>query len=784
MIEGLLQPLDALLSSTAHPGDESLEDICVRNALVARTRWVLLVLVALYSLLAAGLYSFSIYGLFLIPVQKATLIGSLLAVASYNLVLERWHKRFRHHRFVTVLQIFLDMVFVTILIHFSGGGVSWFWPVYLVVTLESAFLMDKRRDVLLLVGTGSLMYGGLLYAEYLELLPHVVMPFVDERLHHDPLYNVLTWLWVVVLNFTVALIGVFLMSVIRRDRQALRNSEERLLNFVDSANDLIHSCSPDGRILYANRAWQKTLGYGGDEISGLTFSDILNPESEAECMAEFRKALDGGPVKAVEAGFVSKEGGVVSAEVNISCGFKDGKPSVVWGICRDITERKQAQEQLYRLAHHDTLTGLPNRILFLDRLKNARALARRQGFKASVLFLDLDRFKIINDTLGHTVGDKLLQQVAKRLLGCVRETDTVARIGGDEFTVVLVNVGSEADVERIADKILKAMAIPFKVDEHELFVTSSIGISIYPEQGDDAETLLKKADIAMYEAKTRGRNNFQFYTPALDANASKKLHLGNDLRKAMERDEFILHYQPKFDIASGKVTALEALVRWEHPEHGLLPPADFIPLAEEMGLIVPLGEWVLRTACRQNAEWRKEGMKPLRIAVNLSALQFRQNDLPEIIRGAVAESGLEPELLELEITESIIVQDPETAVDILNELREMGIYISVDDFGTGYSSLLHIKRFPVDTLKIDKSFVRNVDKCSTDGAIAQAIITMGTSLDIKVIAEGVETEGELAFLKENHCDEAQGFLLSVPLPAGEIPGFLSRTEAALASTSD
>lgn len=775
-----MQPLDALLSTPASPGEVSLEEIGVRNALVARTRWVLLALVALYSLLAAGLYSFSIYGLFLSPVQKVTLFGSLLAVAGYNLVFERWNKIFRRYRHATVLQIFLDIIFVSILIHFSGGGVSWFWPVYLIVTLESAFLMEKRRDVLLLVGAESLIYGGLLYAEYLELLPHVKMPFVDEQLHHNTLYNVLTWLWVVVLNFTVALIGVFLMSVIRRDREALRSSEERLLNFVDSANDLIHSCSPDGRILYANKAWQNALGYGGDEIGGLTFHDIMNPDSEAECMGEFRKALAGEQVKAVEAEFVSKSGGVVSAEVNITCGFKDGKPAVVWGICRDITERKQAQEQLYRMAHHDTLTGLPNRILFLDRLKHARALARRLGFNASVLFLDLDRFKIINDTLGHSVGDKLLQQVSKRLLACVRETDTVARIGGDEFTVVLVNVGSEEDVERIADKILKAMITPFKVDEHELFVTSSIGISLYPAHGDDAESLLKKADIAMYEAKTKGRNNFQFYTPVMDENVAKKLLLGNSLRRALERDEFVLHYQPKFDIATGKVTALEALVRWEHPEQGLLPPADFIPLAEEMGLIVPIGEWVLRTACRQNAKWRNEGMKPLRVAVNLSGLQFRQKGMDEFIRDVLTESGLAPELLELEITESIIIQDPEAAVDILNDLREMGVYISVDDFGTGYSSLLHIKRFPVDTLKIDKSFVRNVDKCSTDGAIAQAIITMGTSLDLKVIAEGVETEGELAFLKEHHCDEAQGFLLSVPLPAGEIPGFLRRTEAALA----
>lgn len=780
-----MQPLDALLSTSALSGEESLEEIGVRTLLVTRTRWVLLALVALYSLLAAGLYSFSIYGLFLSPVQKTTLVGSLLAVAGYNFVLDRWHNRLRGYRFVAVLQVFLDIVFVTILIHFSGGGVSWFWPVYLIVTLESAFLMEKRRDVLLLVGgAGSLMYGGLLYAEYLELLPHVAMPFVDERLHHDPLYNILTWLWVVVLNFTVALIGVFLMSVIRRDRQALRTSEERLLNFVDSANDLIHSCSPDGRILYANRAWQKALGYGAEEITGLTFSKILNPESEAECMGEFRKALAGEPVKAVEAEFVSKDGGVVVAEVNITCGFKEGKPSVVWGICRDITERKQAEEQLYRLAHHDTLTGLPNRILFIDRLKQARAMARRFAFRSAVLFLDLDRFKIINDTLGHSVGDRLLQQVAKRISDCVREIDTVARIGGDEFTIVLVNVGTEEDVARISGKILTAMILPFKVDEHELFVTASIGVSMYPEDGDDAESLLKKADMAMYEAKAKGRNNFQFFTPTMDENASRKLLFGNELRKALERDEFILHYQPKFDIATGKVTALEALVRWEHPEQGLLPPADFIPLAEEMGLIVPLGEWVLRTACRQNAAWRKEGMTPLRIAVNLSALQFRQNDLLEIIRSALAESGLEPELLELEITESIIIQDPETAVDILNELREMGVYISVDDFGTGYSSLLHIKRFPVDTLKIDKSFVRNVDKCATDGAIAQAIITMGTSLDLKVIAEGVETEGELAFLKMHHCDEAQGFLLSVPLPAGEIPGFLRRTEAALAGPSD
>lgn len=755
---------------------EQLSDIETRTVLVAKTRWVLLLLIGTYGIFACDLYYFSSYGFFLTFAQLVFLLGSLCAVVAYNIFFQFFYEKVSSVSFVNQLQIFLDLLFATILIHFSGGAASWFWPVYLVVTIEAAFLLEQKRDVLFMVALVGGLFGALLTAEYYEMLPHVAMPFVNEELHHNLLYKVLVWCWVTILNATMAIIGIFLMSVIRRENQALRESEERLVSFLDSAHDLIHSNTPDGRFLYVNRAWQRTLGYGPEDISRISLFDIVHAESRPHCATEFNRILAGEKINPLEVGFTARDGSVVTVEGNMTCSFKDDEPVAVWGICRDITERKDAEEQLYRLAHHDILTGLPNRILFIDRLKQARGLAKRLKSKVAVLFLDLDRFKIINDTLGHSVGDQLLQQTAQRLIGCVREVDTVARIGGDEFTVILVNIRDAADVEKVAHKILKTLANPFTIDVHELFVTTSIGASIYPDDGENLENLVKKADIAMYHAKVQGRNNHQFYFPELDENAEKKLVLGNGLRKALEREEFLIHYQPKFDITTGKVTALEALLRWQHPELGLIYPADFIPLAEEMGLIIPIGEWVLRKACAQNKSWLEQGLPRKRVAVNLSGYQFQQKNLAETIRKSLEETGLDAELLELEITESVIMQNPELAVSVLCEMRDIGVHISIDDFGTGYSSLAHLKRFSVNTLKIDKSFVRDVEVSATDAAIATAIIAMGNCLDLKVIAEGVETVGQLSFLKENRCDEVQGFLFSGALPAEEIPAYLLAAE--------
>ncbi|CAG0932232.1 putative signaling protein [Rhodocyclaceae bacterium] len=755
------------------PDNGRLEEIKARTLIVVNTRWILLSFIGLYCLLAGSFFYFSRFGLFLSPSQQVLLFGTLAAVVCYNLLLQFYLDRLVCcFRFLNLFQIVLDLFLVTVLIHTSGGAASWFWPVYLIVTIEASFLIEERREVWLVGGFGGVLYGAMLVLEHFNVLSNVRMPFVDPELRHDHLYLVLTWLWVSLLNAAMAAIAAFFMTVIRRETDAVREGEERLANFLDTANDLILSITPDGRLLYVNEAWQRTLGYTAVEAGAASFFEIVHPDCREQCRVEVQRLLSGDTLSPMEAVFTAKDGRPVIVEGSMTCAHGEGEAPVVWSICRDITERKQTEEQLYRLAHHDTLTGLPNRILFLDRLQQAKALANRYRHQVAVLFLDLDRFKIINDTLGHPVGDRLLQQVSHRIVGCVREVDTVARIGGDEFTIVLVNIDTSEDVRRMGQKILKTLSAPFIIDTYELFVTASIGVSLFPADGESLDHLVKKADIAMYHAKGEGRNNVQFYSPQMDENADKRLLLETSLRKALDNREFRVYYQPKVDIVSRTITAMEALIRWEHPLLGLVSPGEFIPLAEETGLIIPIGEWVLRTACQQNREWIQQGLPPMRVAVNLSGYQFQQKTLLETIRGILDETGLTADFLELEITESVIMQNPDFAVSVLNQLRDLGVHISIDDFGTGYSSLAHLKRFSVNTLKIDKSFVRDVEIDSADAAIATAIIAMGNSLNLKVIAEGVETEGQLSFLSDNKCDEVQGFLFSTPMPPDRVIEFM------------
>jgi diguanylate cyclase (GGDEF)-like protein len=436
----------------------------------------------------------------------------------------------------------------------------------------------------------------------------------------------------------------------------------------------------------------------------------------------------------------------------------------------DVTDRKVAETVLAYLAHHDALTGLPNRTMLVERLSHSMAYAQRQNRFVAVLFLDLDRFKVINNTLGHTVGDDLLKTVGTRLQSTIRATDTVARSGGDEFIMVLGDLSGPGDLIAASKAICGAFEQPFQIDGDELFVTSSIGVSVYPRDGNDVDTLIKNADAALYQAKDRGRNNVQYYTADLHQAALRKMSLENEMRKSIDRVEFVVHYQPLVGLRAGAVVGFEALVRWRHSAFGLMMPDDFIPVAEESGLILPLGEMVLRMACEQQKAWSKAGFAHKRVTVNISARQFQQLDLAASIRKILTETGIEPSGLEIELTESLLMKDVQGSLATLRQLKEMGISLSIDDFGTGYSSLGYLKNFPIDGLKIDRTFVRDITADRYDAAISAAIVALARSLDMHVIAEGVETEQQLAQLRRLGCDTAQGFLFGQPLaPESCIP---------------
>ncbi|MBT9613854.1 MAG: EAL domain-containing protein [Burkholderiales bacterium] len=438
----------------------------------------------------------------------------------------------------------------------------------------------------------------------------------------------------------------------------------------------------------------------------------------------------------------------------------------------DLEERKRVEQSIRHMAHHDALTGLPNRALFRDRLTHAMAQADRYHQKLAVMFLDLDRFKAINDTLGHNVGDQLLKIAAERLRSCVRDCDTVARLGGDEFTVVVEDIIEDHDAASVAQKILDTLSQPFNLYGHEVFISVSVGVTLYPSDDENADNLLRNADSAMYRAKENGRNNFQFYVADMNVKARERLMLESSLRRALDRGEFRLYYQPRVDLLSGRVIGAEALLRWRHPEMGLVPPAEFIPILDETGMIIPVGDWALREACRQNREWQDMGLPPIRVAVNLSVRQFIQKDLADTVIRALEVAGLAAKHLELEITEDLFLEHNETNIVTLARLKGMGIHISIDDFGTGYSSLSYLKRLPIDTLKIDQSFVRDIGTDPDNKAIASAIIAMASSLRLNVLAEGVETDEQLAFLRAQGCNEIQGFSFSHPLPAEEFEQLL------------
>lgn len=551
------------------------------------------------------------------------------------------------------------------------------------------------------------------------------------------------------------------------------DKQQRLAAQVfENAAEAIMITDGDNNIVSVNAAFTRITGYEASDVIGKNPRLLRSERHDAAFYQELWDTLNATGHWQGEIWDKRKNGEEYPKwlAITVVLGERDVVANYI-AIFADITERKEAEGKIQYLAHFDSLTGLPNRALLQDRLKQALAAASRHKKQLSLLFLDLDHFKNINDSLGHDVGDLLLQAVAERLQGCVREGDTVSRLGGDEFVVVLLDIQKSDNAAYVAQKIVDELAAPFSLGEHVLYVTSSIGISLFPEDGRNSDMLIRNADSAMYSAKTGGRNDYRFFTQDMNEQALARLALEIDLRQALALGEFRLHYQPQISSETGKVIGMEALIRWQHPVRGMVSPASFIPLAEELGLIVSIGDWVLREACRQNRAWQVQGLPPVPIAVNLSALQFLQQNLPDKIQAILEETGLEPRYLELELTESTFMQDAEQTITMLQTLKAMGLQLAIDDFGTGYSSLSYLKRFPIDKLKIDQSFVRHLASDPDDAAIARTIISMGHSLRLEVIAEGVETAEQLVFLETEGCDQIQGYYFSKPLAADEFSAF-------------
>ena len=572
----------------------------------------------------------------------------------------------------------------------------------------------------------------------------------------------------------------FIRDISERQRAQLEleKREQRFRALVEKSWSGVVLLDSELAFSYVGASTFRLIGYSEAELKGTTFLSYVHPRERQAARKIFSALVDGErPEVQGELRFMHKSGTWVWLEGFAQNLLHDPSVGAIVINYRDITQRKATEKQLEYQAYYDALTGLPNRLLFRDRVVNAMAQARRNRRSIAVMYLDLDHFKLVNDGLGHSIGDVLLSEVAARLQGCIRASDTISRLGGDEFTILLNDVADSDSAAGVARKILESFSRSFRVEAHELFVTASIGISLFPNDGEDVETLLKCADSAMYRAKELGRNQMQLFTASMNERYVRRLALEQNLHHALEREELEIYYQPIFDRARRRIDSVEALVRWKHPTRGLVLPADFIPLAEDTGLIVPLGESIVRTVARQLRAWHDAGLTSLKASVNISAPQFQQPNFVSSIAAALAENALDPSSMQLELTESVAVQNIDMTMNVLRELRTLGVSIAIDDFGTGQSSLIYLKRFPIDMVKIDQAFVRDATADESTAAIVSYVINLAHTLRLAVVAEGVESEEQFAFLRLHGCDYLQGFLFSAALPANEIESFV-RVEAA------
>ncbi len=547
--------------------------------------------------------------------------------------------------------------------------------------------------------------------------------------------------------------------------EALRQSEEKYRNILENIQEGYFEVDLVGNFTFFNDSLCRITGCSREELQGANYKRFSDQENSQKVLMAFNKVYKTGePTEGFDWLIIRNDGSTRYIEASVSLKQDSaGHVSGFKGVIRDITERKRIEQELNHMATHDVLTGLPNRLMFSQLLDHAIQSAQRNKKQLAVLFIDLDRFKIINDSLGHEAGDKLLKEMALRFKQSLRTVDVVGRLGGDEFTILVEDFSDLKQLEFLAKKILATVMQPFAIMKEECRVTASIGISVFPQNGLDEQSLMKNADIAMYFAKEEGKNNFQFYSDTLRSMSNERLSIETNLRHALERNELFLHYQAKLDLKTRAITGVEALLRWNNPQIGQITPTQFIPIAEETGLIVPIGRWVIKTACAQNVAWQKQGLPPVCMAVNLSLRQLMHERFPEDVQMVLNETGMLPGLLELEVTESMVMHNPSRFIPILTKIKEMGIRLAIDDFGTGYSSLAQIKNFPIDTLKVDRSFIRNLPQDSDNKAITEAIIIMGKNLSLTVVAEGVETKEQENFLKDQVCDEMQGFYFSKPI---------------------
>ncbi len=590
-------------------------------------------------------------------------------------------------------------------------------------------------------------------------------------------------IWVAGLLVSLAISGLLYLGQRQIQRIRARDAELSLAaSVIESSNEAIMITDAQDRIVAVNPAFRTLTGQTPDDVVGRSSSEVVSGPFETGGHQHFARqiAVDGYWTGELED---SRVNGERYPKLLSVYPVRDTRGAIAHYVhtFNDISERKAAERKIHHLAHHDVLTGLPNRLSLQERMELAMAQARRHGTLLAVMMIDMDNFKDINDTLGHHVGDALLVEVGRRLLGCVRDSDVVARLGGDEFVVLVTGLSAVPTAATVADKIVSSLATAYQVGEYRLHSTPSVGIGVFPNDGDSVEALLRNVDAAMYFAKASGRNNYQFFNDTMAANASERMALQGSLHQAISNREFVLHYQPQIETVSGQVVGVEVLVRWMHPERGLVPPDKFIPIAEESDLIIQLGEWILQEACRQLAAWQAAGLH-LRMSVNLSARQLRSTTLLRQVEKALQHYAFHPGDLELEITESVAMENPDATLRMLGQLRELGVELAIDDFGTGYSSLSHLKLMPLQRLKIDRSFVKDIEIDPDDAAICAATISLAHNLGLSVVAEGVETAAQLAFLRHLGCECVQGFLFSKALPASELEAWLAEREAAVQSS--